>query len=373
MRTRFGALAFVTFAVPAGALEPVDARPLEAPVAWGTVGVLRGTEAVGAGNAAAALWTTYRAVEVTRDAATRTMLLGEVTGAYGLTKSLTIGLAAPVLVRGYGVYGVPLTALGDARAVLAHTLVEPGVVGPGLAWTAGFRAPTGDRAGGIAYAAPAVTGSVHAEYRAAIVELLAHAGASHLVGGAASAAGAVPDAPATVLEGGFGMTMRMRDLVRVGPNHPRLELAATVRRALAGSAAFDATFVHLSERFFLDPDDDVALVVGLGAAVSGGTEAFATAGLRYTPRVHDRDGDGVPDRLDQCPELEEDRDGFEDGDGCPEIDNDNDEVGDEDDKCPNEAGPAENDGCPAPKSGDDAPPPPDGAPRPAGGEPLPRR
>jgi OOP family OmpA-OmpF porin len=364
--TRLGALALVTFAVRAEALEPVDARPLDAPVAWSTAGVLRSTEAAGAGNATVALWTTYRAVETTRDAAARTMLLGEATGAYGLTKSLTLGLAAPVLVRGYGVYGVPLTALGDARAVLAHTIMEPGVVGPGLAWSAGFRAPTGDRASGVAYAAPALTGSVHGEYRAAIVELLGHVGASHLVGAAASADGAVPEAPKTLLEAGFGLTMRMRDLLRVGPNHPRLELAGTVRHALSGTSAFDAVFVHLSERFFLDADDDLALVVGLGAAASGPTEAFATAGLRYTPRTHDRDGDGVPDRLDQCPELEEDRDGFEDGDGCPEIDNDNDEVGDEDDKCPNEAGPAENDGCPVREA-------PAGEPSSQEAEPLPPR
>jgi len=369
MRVRLGAPSFivlVTFVFRAAALEPVDARPVEAPVAWSTVGILRSTESVGAGSASVALWSSYRAVETTRDAATRTMLLGEVTGAYGLTKSLSLGLSAPVLVRGYGVYGAPLTALGDVRALLAHTPVEPGVVGPGLAWTAGFRAPTGDRASGVAYAAPAVTGALHAEYRAAIVELLAHAGASHLVGTSPSAAGAVPEAPRTMLEAGFGMTMRMRDLIRVGPNHPRIELAGTVRRALTGSGALDAVFVHLSERFFLDADDDLALVVSLGAAASGPAEAFATAGLRYTPRAHDRDGDGVPDRLDQCPELEEDRDGFEDGDGCPEIDNDNDEVGDEDDKCPNEPGTPDNDGCPAPKpEGADTPEP--------GAERLPRR
>ena len=362
--THLGALALVTLAARAEALEPVDARPLDAPVAWSTSGVLRSTEALGAGNATVALWSTYRAVETTRDAAARTMLLGEVTGAYGLTKSLSLGFAAPVLVRGYGVYGVPLTALGDARAVLAHTLVEPGVVGPGLAWSAGFRAPTGDRASGVAYAAPALTGSVHGEYRAAIVELLGHVGASHLVGTAASADGAVPEAPKTLLEAGFGLTMRMRDLLRVGPNHPRLELAGTVRHALQGSGAFDAVFLHLSERFFLDADDDVALVVGIGAAAAGPTEAFATAGVRFAPRVHDRDADGVPDRLDQCPELEEDRDGFEDGDGCPEIDNDNDEVGDEDDKCPNEPGSPDNDGCPVRQAPDDAP-------TPGGADPLP--
>jgi hypothetical protein len=333
----------------ARALEPVDARPVDAPSAWGTVGVMRGTEPLGDANVAVHAFTTYRAVTSAESAADRTMWLGDVGGAYGLTPRLTLAFSAPVLLRGYGVYGAPLTALGDARFVLAHTAVVPGVVGPGLAWSLGVRAPTGDRASGIAYAAPAATASIHGEYRAAIVELLAHAGVAAPLDEAASKAGVVPEAPRVVVDAGFGVTMRMRDLLSVGPTSPKVELASTLRRAASGSSAFDALFVHLSERFFLDGDEDVALVVSLGGTVSGPREAFGTVGLRYTPRLHDRDGDGVPDRVDQCPELEEDRDGFEDGDGCPEVDNDNDDVGDEDDKCPNEAGPEENHGCPLPK------------------------
>jgi OOP family OmpA-OmpF porin len=60
----------------------------------------------------------------------------------------------------------------------------------------------------------------------------------------------------------------------------------------------------------------------------------------------DRDGDGIPDNLDKCPDTPEDKDGFEDEDGCPDPDNDNDGVLDAADKCPNEPGPIENLGCP---------------------------
>lgn len=333
----------------ARALEPVDARPVDAPTAFATAGVLRSTEALGSGNLAAHAFTTYRFVPTTDNAADRAMWLGELGGAFGLSPRVSIALSAPVLLRGYGVYGVPLTAVGDLRLSLAHTAIAPGVVGPGLAWTLGLRAPTGDRSSGIAYAAPAATASVQGEYRAAIVEVLAHAGVAYLLGESPSLAGAVVSAPRVVVDAGLGFTMRMRDLLGVGPTSPRLELASTMRRAASGSHALDAVFVHLSERFFLDEDEDLALVVSLGGSVSGAREGFGTLGVRYTPRVHDRDGDGVPDRIDQCPELEEDRDGFEDGDGCPEVDNDNDDVGDEDDKCPNEAGPAENQGCPVPR------------------------
>ena len=60
----------------------------------------------------------------------------------------------------------------------------------------------------------------------------------------------------------------------------------------------------------------------------------------------DRDGDGILDNVDKCPTVPEDKDGFEDEDGCPDPDNDKDGILDTDDKCPNEAGPKENGGCP---------------------------
>jgi len=60
----------------------------------------------------------------------------------------------------------------------------------------------------------------------------------------------------------------------------------------------------------------------------------------------DNDKDGIPDVKDKCPNEPEDKDGFEDADGCPDPDNDKDGVPDTTDKCPNEAGPPDNDGCP---------------------------
>ncbi|MCP3057664.1 OmpA family protein [Myxococcus sp. K38C18041901] len=60
----------------------------------------------------------------------------------------------------------------------------------------------------------------------------------------------------------------------------------------------------------------------------------------------DRDGDGINDNLDKCPDQPEDKDGFQDEDGCPDLDNDNDGVVDTQDKCPNEPGPIQNLGCP---------------------------
>ncbi len=60
---------------------------------------------------------------------------------------------------------------------------------------------------------------------------------------------------------------------------------------------------------------------------------------------------------DKCPEVAEDRDGFEDADGCPDLDNDKDGIPDKKDKCPNEPedmdGFQDNDGCPEPDNDGD--------------------
>jgi outer membrane protein OmpA-like peptidoglycan-associated protein len=59
----------------------------------------------------------------------------------------------------------------------------------------------------------------------------------------------------------------------------------------------------------------------------------------------DNDQDGIPDALDKCPNDPEDKDGFQDADGCPDPDNDQDGIPDVRDKCPNDPGPPP-DGCP---------------------------
>ncbi len=63
----------------------------------------------------------------------------------------------------------------------------------------------------------------------------------------------------------------------------------------------------------------------------------------------DNDKDGVIDVADRCVLDPEDKDGFEDGDGCPDIDNDGDGVKDLADKCPmvpeDKDGFADDDGC----------------------------
>ncbi|MEM9188713.1 MAG: OmpA family protein [Myxococcota bacterium] len=52
------------------------------------------------------------------------------------------------------------------------------------------------------------------------------------------------------------------------------------------------------------------------------------------PREHDRDGDGLLDVDDECPDEPEDDDDFQDENGCPDPDNDEDGILDDEDECP---------------------------------------
>ena len=71
----------------------------------------------------------------------------------------------------------------------------------------------------------------------------------------------------------------------------------------------------------------------------------------------DNDQDGILDEPDECPIAPEDRDDFEDADGCPDPDNDGDGILDDPDQCPNEPEDVDQfedeDGCPDPDNDGD--------------------
>ena len=104
----------------------------------------------------------------------------------------------------------------------------------------------------------------------------------------------------------------------------------------------------------------IAAFVGGGAGVIEGVgvpKFRVFAGFMYVSEAKDRDGDGLLDQNDQCPAEAEDKDGYEDQDGCPDRDNDSDTIQDKDDKCPMKAedpdGFEDQDGCPDPDNDKD--------------------
>jgi OOP family OmpA-OmpF porin len=92
------------------------------------------------------------------------------------------------------------------------------------------------------------------------------------------------------------------------------------------------------------------------------TKKFETKGEEKKPAgaSADSDNDGIPDAQDKCPKEAEDKDGFQDDDGCPDLDNDGDGIADTADKCPTEAEDKDtfqdDDGCPDPDNDSDGVP-----------------
>ncbi len=95
----------------------------------------------------------------------------------------------------------------------------------------------------------------------------------------------------------------------------------------------------------------VSVARGLGENGYGRETFRFSVGLRYEyVPILDADGDGVPDKVDGCPNVAADKTHDADGDGCPDEpeikDRDGDGVPDLEDQCPDEKGPRELDGCP---------------------------
>lgn len=99
------------------------------------------------------------------------------------------------------------------------------------------------------------------------------------------------------------------------------------------------------------------VTVGGGAGVFGGVGApdyrvLLAVGYSAPPGPDDLDGDGLADDIDKCPSEPEDKDQFEDTDGCPDLDNDKDGILDTEDACINDPedfdGFEDKNGCPEP-------------------------
>lgn len=137
-----------------------------------------------------------------------------------------------------------------------------------------------------------------------------------------------------------------------------------------GSTAFDDPFgrqgtpVELIAglKFFHETGFILGAAGGPGLSRGlGSPDARAVVMLAYlTPAeapVFDSDGDGLMDNVDHCPAQPEDKDDFEDNDGCPDRDDDHDGIEDIADSCRLEPedkdGFKDGDGCPDPDNDDD--------------------
>jgi OmpA-OmpF porin, OOP family len=256
----------------------------------------------------------------------------------------------------------PQQALGDLMLSGKFALVMPGEIGGfGLAAITRLTLPTGTQRGSLGEGAVTGEARLLAELGLAALSVQASAGVkvrptNRSFGGATwgeelpwgAGIFVKPQILGVDAKGRWAFGVEAHGALPLAPSSPFTD--ATVTPAYAGG----------SLRF---TPGALSLLFGAETALSraaGAAPLRAVLSLGFTPRSHDKDHDGVDDDDDDCPSLAEDKDGFLDRDGCPELDNDDDGVLDADDKCPTQKedqdGDRDDDGCldpdsPKPKRG----------------------
>ena len=265
----------------------------------------------------------------------------------GMLDWLTLGVAVPAVFYQEGdMYdsttgaksGLTSGALGDIRVVPKFTILREKTFGVSLAVTVPFSLPSGDDV--------AFSGSSSVTLSPTI------AASKHLI----------DDRLLLAVNLGFWISAdeaEYRDLeadqemfYRVGAGYKFVDDWWALGE-LSGGARLKTMFENqpretpmewlLGVRYDAPYDLHFTLGGAVGSLPGWGTPNFrAFLGVLWAPRDRDRDGDGIVDKEDRCP----DEPGPRDNGGCPWGDRDKDGLKDNEDKCPDEAGPPENGGCP---------------------------
>ncbi len=249
------------------------------------------------------------------------------------------------------------TALGDLALVTKASLVPGGALGGfGLAALGRVTLPTGDGTSLASEAAVTADFRLLGELRMVALEFRAAAGAR--IRGARPELASVKFGNELPWAAGITLLPQLLGLDAGG----NLRFSLESRGAIALTPSFGAwqqspAFLDIVSRYQFS---DFALTTGVEFGLTdaiGSPLARVVVGLGFAPRFPDVDEDGILDEDDECAELPEDRDGFEDHDGCPDFDNDGDGVPDDVDECPNVAEDLDEhedeDGCPDPDNDGD--------------------
>jgi hypothetical protein len=399
-----GLLASVPVAATAQVAPSIDARTWAPSMDPGAGLVLEPTQSPGPWQWNVGAWMSYAQSPVTlRSAASGDVAyrpldhaLGmDLVGGIGLGDRAAIGVDVPVLLYQDGTAGlssalvnggrVPTSGLGDVTILGKGTILrnDPhGVpLGFGLAALGSVSLPTGDRASFAGDGSTTVSLRLLAEYALGLGAIRATLGYSLRT--------AQQTWPADPSLGGVtfgdsvpwsvGMTLRPKTFAPSLDKDDRQSWEVALHGWLpvnpvapfgAGAPELSPALLGVSNRIGLGHYQDAFVLVGadVGLDQAVGVPTFrGVVAIGWTPRAHDRDGDGIPDDRDECPDLAEDKDGIQDDDGCPEDDADGDGILDTQDACPLVPGVWWNDpkknGCPAPDTdGDGIPDPVDACP-----------
>ncbi len=275
---------------------------------------------------------------------------------YGVTDWLELGLGLPVSYTD----GEAIAVLGDSGVGLGDVRLLPKVRLParlgghvGLALAVPVSLATGDSSRGMG----AGTAQLHPTAIADVVfggaTLTANLGYRYRADDVAIEALVLGDE--VTYGAGLAVELGRTDWVALG------ELFGAAPANSLDSVNANPLEALLALRWFAPFGGVVTAGGGLGLINDyGSPDLRVVLGLGYfdqTPPVVDSDGDGLPDADDVCPKAPEDRDGFQDADGCPDLDNDLDGVPDARDACPNRPedldGFEDENGCPDPDNDQD--------------------
>lgn len=278
--------------------------------------------------------------------------------AFGLTDRLTLGGVFPTVVYQQGddvgalidqATELPTAALGDVALAVKAALVPSGSLG-GFALGALARVsfPTGNSS---SYASEsAATGELRLLGELSLVAITLQATGGMLVRGTEQSYAGSQFGHELPWGIGLGFRPQILGVDAAGRWQWNVEFhGALALTPSLGARAQSPAVAGLSARYAVS---DVSVLAGAELPLSGAVGAPAVRamlGLSYAPRFLDADDDGIGDAEDECVELAEDFDGFEDSDGCPDFDNDGDGVPDDLDKCPKDQedvdGTLDDDGC----------------------------
>ena len=282
------------------------------------------------------------------------------TGAMSFTDWLSVGFELPFFVLNAGedtgfvaIDPIPSTVLGDIRlsAKLGLLTRAKGADGFGLGLELPIGLPTGDASAFVSDGFTFVPALV-LDLRLAPVHVAINLGAR--------IRGDEQLAPGT--ETGTEAVFRVAAAVDVVPD--TLAILGEVQGASHNFELSNNTYVEglIGGRLDLGQGFHVTLAGGRAFTTGyGSTAARVVAQFGFTPEpapiVVDTDGDGFFDDIDRCVTDAEDKDGWQDDDGCPDPDNDMDGILDVAERCMGESedidGFEDHDGCPDPDNDKD--------------------
>ncbi len=297
----------------------------------------------------------------TRTDVVSSMFAGQLTGAYGLTKDLQLGVSLPLVfaMRGDGLNpdsgdmetgGLKATGLGDLRLQAKIQFLRKSSIQ--AAWIAGITVPTSFGTGGNDYLGDDLP-SAHGGFAA-------HLDAANGLVRLGANVGVILRKPRQIYASEVGQQVTFGAGATVHVTDGFSLIGEAFGRTALTSLALDTSPVEVGGGMRVQATESFSVLAGGGIGVLSGIGSPAlrfVVSVGYAPDLGDSDGDGIANLRDLCPLLEEDFDGFEDSDGCPENDNDGDRREDSVDACPNDKedldGFEDEDGCPEPDNDND--------------------